>query len=186
MKLSQAKKDHIEKEEVKRKFYDKFKHLDEKITSKINDLIKKSVPNYITDKLVESGYIKRSNLVRFSNINEDEHEEIFSALYNMSKNVIKKRRHSSYITVDTHFPCNKSNHDIKASKELINLLEKKAKLIEDREKFRSKIKAVLYSFNTDKQLLESIPEFKKYFTDSNAFLPIGANDIKDLRAMISA
>ena len=176
-RLTQDERKHIIKTEANLKFDEKIKKMQKEYRLKLKDIVEKTVPKWITKKMIDSRYIKMSNAVSYS----------FGELHADygSHRSCRKRRTSITNSIGSSFPSTGHSHTVDFKK-VKKYVDKIVKLKEEKEDFETKLRRVLNSFNTDKKLMDNVPEFKKYFNDrlvAMALVPIG--QIKEVRKMIS-
>lgn len=170
-KLTNAVRDGIIRQEVDNKFHKKVLEAEKKVTDEIDALAKKSVPAWITEEMKQSGYIMLSNEV-----------------YAYKDKITSNWNDREDFEIHDHIPTKQTDYvKIVKTKKIINLQDKLEALLNERKEFKNNLHSVLYSFTTDKKLLEHVPELDKYFQDaqkSQCMAIVPADQIDKVRKML--
>lgn len=148
--LSKATRADICKEESRIKFDKRLKDLKHKLNKEIEKLVVEVVKSRVklSDEVLNSRYITRSN-----------------------RAAVKFKGHTRTETyqIDNTYPIysNGYNFEVTANEETEAVKKELTDLQAEVSKFESELTTILYGFWTDKQLVENIPEFKKYFSSSS-------------------
>lgn len=168
MKLTNELRNKVITDEIAKKFHDKTSKLDKQIMEEIDRLARKEVPKWITEEIWDSGYLTTTHQYKIKGFD---------------KNFLTLPHHLYY-----RIP-SKNQYDtinITPTKKLENLLNKKKALNKEKSELKQNLTKVLFSFNTDKQLLENVPELKKYFPENKSTALIPLDTIKAVRAQLGA
>lgn len=174
-RITIEKRDFILEREKTKKFKDKLDTCSNKIKEHLQKKISKTVPSWITQKEIDSLYIRTSCSYSYDPTYD------FSDLGISERQVRLVRR----IPLGKSFPSQHHVHQIKMDKTLEKLLHRFASILKERNDFAKKLRNVLSAYTTDKKLIKDIPELKEYFKDSgtsNALVPVEA--IREVREMI--
>ena len=160
----------IVKSESNRKFYDEIEELKNKLKQMIQKEADKRVPTWITDEMMQSGYISMSCSVTLElNRNRNEMTRAEKILFD-------------YISTINAIPSKRfTNHLIKASKSMQSLFDKIIAKGEEKKKFESKLSYVLSKFTTEKRMIEALPELEQYVSKGTSNALISVDTIKDIR-----
>ena len=169
-RITMDKRRIIVREETKDKFYDKVSSCENDLRVEIKKEISKTVPKWITDEMITSRYIKVSCSMDSLGIYNS--QEPFEKVINK-------------IGVDDSFPCDRHQHALNITKKVKSLADKVVKIRAQRNDFKTKLSYILNSFNTDKKLLEVLPELKKYFTEETKhYAVVPTEKIKEMQRLL--
>lgn len=138
----------ITDKEVELKFHESLLKSENRVIAEVEKLALKMVPKWITEDLLNSGYLNKVNGFELS------------SEYNAE--VVKACK---WINMSTYLPV-PSNHyqfKIKFNKKLSNLVKGFLDIKKNRDAFSRDLRNVLASFTTSEKLLKSVPELTKYF-----------------------
>lgn len=149
-RLTNQKREEILKDQTKIKFYDVLKISKDNLIKEMTKDVIKTVPTWITQKMVDSGFIKISSSI------EDLGSYGSRECY---ENVMNE------ISLNDCFPSKCYEHTIKITPKIKKYAQIIVEINEEKDKFYKELRSLLNSFSSDKKLIESIPELKKYFKD---------------------
>jgi len=162
MRLTQEKRRTIVNTESSNKFYDNLAKNEKAIYDECNKLAKKGTPSWVTDDILASGYLNTTN-----NFNIKGEKYYY---FNRTMDLSNGMQLYNYLPQKGY-----DDSQIEKSKTLINLLSKRALLLDSREKFKLDLRQVLCGYTTVKKLLEAVPELKEHFKNevaSSALVPV--------------
>ena len=165
-KISMEVKDSIVKAETKKKFDKKISDIRESIKSMVEKQIEANVPKWITQAMIDSGYIRVCTVFewpRFGN-----HLDSF-----LKYNEYRITSINNAYPIEAARSCFK---DIKVHKALENKIAKYYETVGESKKFADDLEKVLYGINTYKQLETMLPELKSYIPTpkTTALVPVEA------------
>lgn len=181
MRLTNATRDNISVKEVSKKFDKQLEKIKTEFQTELLLLAKAKIENIkFPSHLFDDGYLLRSaqTEITFSEEFKKEH------MVNRYSTTVREYDLDEPLIVKPH----EGLHKIKANKKLETLYLKRKNLEEERRKFSTDLRDILYCYNTDKQLVEAIPECSIYFEDekavktSTALVPI--DQIKSIRKQL--
>jgi hypothetical protein len=165
-KISMEVKDTIVEAETKKKFDRKIIEIRESIKSMVEKQIETTVPKWITQAMIDSGYIRvctNFEWPRFGN-----HLDSF-----LKYNKYKITSINNSYPIESAKSCFK---DIKVNKALEKKIDKYQETVIESQKFADDLRQVLSGINTYKQLETMLPELKPYIPTpkTTALVPIEA------------
>lgn len=170
-KMSMEFKDSIVKFETKKKFDNKISELRESIKTIVEKQIASTVPKWITQDMIDSGYIRTSIIFEWDRFGN--HLDSFLK-YNTYR----------ITSINNSYPIqalSNSFKNIKITKPLQAKIDKYYNTVKESEKFATELEKVLSGINTYKQLETMLPELKSYIPTpkTSALVPIEAiNNIR--------
>ena len=168
MRLTNSKRDLIISEETTKRFHDKLLVAEKVYKDEIEKEVKKTIPNKITQDLVDGGWIRVEDDVKIEGLDK------IDGFYYCKQ-------------IGNYYPIRKNtyNHEIKPTKALEKKIMAYVKLVEEESQFMKKLRSALYCFTTAKQAVENIPELAEHFKDeqrAKAVIPV--EEIKAVRKML--
>ncbi len=176
-RLSNDRKRDIVDSESNKKFYDKIAESEKLINQETEKLANKTIPKWYTEEAKNSKMVQTTNSAEIfwdgCEDDEDYNEYDKSVCFSLNN------RYPSEYGRSLRF---------EASKTLISRRKKYLAITGERDEFEMKLKRVLQSVNTDKKLIEHLPELTGYAevsgTMSTALMPI--ESIKEIRGLLAS
>lgn len=172
MRLTNADRDAIIKQETVNKFHDRIIEADKKFGDFIEKQAEKcSAKNpKISDDLIVQGFIHTTNTISFAG---DKCNRRYSGSSDKTRNL--RNRYPS--------PFGSKFVVSKPCKTFFKLRDRIEEIKEEKKKWQSKFRSILYSYTTDTKLTKDLPELEKYFAErkSKSLSIIPFEDIKEIR-----
>lgn len=152
MRLTHAIRDHIVDTEINKKFKSPKEELLKTIKAHVVAKIRASIPR-LDSNLITDHWIKVSNEIECKGEMETEIDDFF---YDNP--------------LDDYLPIKwtAETHKVEIDSELEIYIARYRKIKEAEKDFRQKLRKIVYGFNSVKQLLEAVPEFRGYFSQDDA------------------
>ena len=172
MKLTIAIRDEIVERETELKYHDLILKAEKSFIEAVQaQAIKEHAPKEkIPQWLIDGNYINHTRSIRIC------HHDGQTISYGDGKNVEIYEN----IYVDQHT----DNARVTMNKGTEKKRDKLRELKSNKKSFRDSVRNVVNSFNTDKQILEHIPEFSAYFPANQAFQLVPVEELEKVRKML--